>query len=267
MRRARCSPSRRRRPETRPRLQVRAEPGRAPLSTAMPASRSLQVHDEARTRRGGGMARVFIGVDSHQLSVTIEVVDDHESVLATGRFSTDQAGYAAMRKQVRAWPERVWAVEGSNGAGRPLAQRLLADGEHVVDVPAKLSARARLLDTGHGRKTDAHDAHAVAVVAVRTEGLRVLSYDERARGAADAGRPPRGAVPAAGPDRQPVAAAAVRADPREGEEGPDRLAGQGNSRFGAAAGPGRQDPATARGRAADRAGRGRQEDQGPHAKS
>ena len=110
--------------------------------------------------------------------------------LATGRFGTDKAGYAAMRKHVAAWPERVWAVEGSNGAGRPLAQRLLADGEHVVDVPAKLSARARLFDTGHNRKTDAHDAHAVAVVAVRTAGLRVLSYDERARGAADAGRPP-----------------------------------------------------------------------------
>ena len=55
--------------------------------------------------------------------------------------------------------------------------RLLADGERVVDVPAKLSARARLLDTGHNRKTDVHDAHAVAVVAVRTQGLRVLTYD------------------------------------------------------------------------------------------
>jgi len=124
------------------------------------------------------MATVFVGVDPHKLSVTIEVVDDHESVLGTGRFATDKAGYAAMHRCVAAWPERVWAVEGSNGAGRPLAQRLLADGEHVVDVPAKLSARARLLDTGHNRKTDAHDAHAVAVVAVRTEGLRVLSYDE-----------------------------------------------------------------------------------------
>ena len=122
--------------------------------------------------------KVYIGVDPHKLSVTIEVVDDHETVLATGRFSTDNAGYAAMLKHVAAWPERVWAVEGSNGAGRPLAQRLLADGEHVVDVPAKLAARARLFDTGHNRKTDAHDAHAVAVVAVRTQGLRVLAYDE-----------------------------------------------------------------------------------------
>jgi transposase len=123
------------------------------------------------------MTQVFIGVDPHKMSATIEVVDEHETVLATGRFDTDRAGYAAMRKTVARWSERVWAVEGSNGAGRPLAQRLLADGESVVDVPAKLSARARLFDTGHNRKTDAHDAHAVAAVAVRTRGLRVLSYD------------------------------------------------------------------------------------------
>ena len=67
-------------------------------------------------------------------TATIEVVDRHENVLASGRFATDKAGYAAMRKHVAALPDRVWAVEGSNGAGRSLAQRLLADGEHVVDV-------------------------------------------------------------------------------------------------------------------------------------
>jgi hypothetical protein len=82
------------------------------------------------------------------------------------QFGTDKAGYAADAQHVSAWPDRVWAVEGGNGAGRPLVQRLLADGEHVVDVPAKLAVRARLFDTGHNRKTDAHDAHAVAVVAV-----------------------------------------------------------------------------------------------------
>ncbi len=123
------------------------------------------------------MEQVIIGVDPHKLSATIEVVEEHETVLATGRFGTDKAGYAAMRETVSRWPQRVWGVGGSNGAGRPLAQRLLADGELVVDVPAKLSARTRLFDTGHNRKTDAHDAHAVAVVALRTNGLRVLSYD------------------------------------------------------------------------------------------
>src|SRR3954447_5013713 len=123
------------------------------------------------------MAKVIIGVDPHKLSVTIEVVDDHEQMLGSGRFSTDKAGYAAMKKYVKTWPDRVWAVEGANGVGRPLAQRLLEDGERVVDVPAKLAARVRLFDTGHNRKTDAHDAHSIAVVAVRTRTLRVLRPD------------------------------------------------------------------------------------------
>ncbi|WP_148576168.1 IS110 family transposase [Nocardioides caldifontis] len=123
------------------------------------------------------MEKIIVGVDPHKLSATIEVVDDHEKALASGRFATDKAGYAAMRKHVAAWPDAVWAVEGSNGAGRSLAQRLLADGEHVVDVPAKLAGRARMLDTGHGRKTDAHDAHSVAVAAVRAKEPRVLTLD------------------------------------------------------------------------------------------
>ncbi len=123
------------------------------------------------------MQPVIIGVDPHKLSATIEVVDAQETMLGSGRFATDQAGYAAMRRYAKIWPERVWAVEGANGVGRPLAQRLLEAGENVVDVPAKLAARVRLFDTGHNRKTDAHDAHSIAVVAVRTEGLRVLKVD------------------------------------------------------------------------------------------
>ena len=86
------------------------------------------------------MTKVIIGVDPHKLSATIEVVDTHERLLGAGRFRTDQAGYTAMRAYAKTWPQRVWAVEGSNGAGRPLAQRLLEAGEHVVDVPAKLAA-------------------------------------------------------------------------------------------------------------------------------
>ena len=83
------------------------------------------------------MAKVIIGVDPHKLSATIEVVDGQEKLLGSGRFSTDHAGYTAMRAYAKTWPERVWAIEGSNGAGRPLAQRLLEAGEYVVDVPAK----------------------------------------------------------------------------------------------------------------------------------
>ena len=41
----------------------------------------------------------------------------------------------------RKFADRVWAVEGCNGIGRHIAHRLVADGEPVVDVPAKLSAQ------------------------------------------------------------------------------------------------------------------------------
>ena len=55
-------------------------------------------------------------------------------------------------------PQRMWAIEGCQGIGRHIARRLLADGERVVDVPPKLSARTRVFTAGQGRKTDATDA-------------------------------------------------------------------------------------------------------------
>jgi len=114
------------------------------------------------------MGHVVIGMDPHKRSATIEVCDRRERVLSTGRFGTDRAGYRALLAAGRRWPDRVWAVEGCQGVGRHLAQRLVADGEAVIDVPAKLSARVRVFSTGQGRKTDATDAHSVAVAALRT---------------------------------------------------------------------------------------------------
>jgi hypothetical protein len=54
-----------------------------------------------------GVAMVFIGVDPHKLSTTIEVVDGRETVLATGRFGTDKAGYSAIGKLVAAYSEQT----------------------------------------------------------------------------------------------------------------------------------------------------------------
>ena len=121
--------------------------------------------------------RVVIGMDPHKRSVTIEVMDGHEHVLGGGRFATDPAGYRSMLDSVRAWPDRVWAIEGCNGIGRHIAHRLIADGEQVLDVPPKLSARARVFATGQGRKTDATDAHSVALVGTRMTGLRPVVPD------------------------------------------------------------------------------------------
>ena len=101
------------------------------------------------------------------------------AVLGGGRYGTDAAGYRAMLADARRWPERVWAIEGCQGIGRHIATRLLADGEQVVDVPPKLSARTRVFATGQGRKTDATDAHSVALVATRMAGLRPVVDDEQ----------------------------------------------------------------------------------------
>ena len=124
------------------------------------------------------MGQVVIGVDPHKRSATIEVIDQRERVLGKGRFGTDRDGYQAMLAAGRKHTDRVWAVEGCNGIGRHVAQRLVADGETVLDVPAKLSARARVFSTGQGRKTDPVDAHSVAVVALRTPGLRQVVVDD-----------------------------------------------------------------------------------------
>ncbi|MDQ3423978.1 MAG: IS110 family transposase [Actinomycetota bacterium] len=125
------------------------------------------------------MSDVIVGVDPHKKSVTIEAIDEQGKKMATGRFGTDTRDYKAMLGYARQqWPHHRWAIEGAHGVGRPLAQRLLADGETVVDVPAKLAARVRVFDTGHARKTDATDAHAIAAAALRTPDLRVLAFDE-----------------------------------------------------------------------------------------
>ena len=87
--------------------------------------------------------------------------------------------YRAMLACAKHWPNRVWAIEGCQGIGKHIAMRLLADGEDVVDVPPKLSARARVFAAGQGRKTDATDAHSVALVGTRVTGLRPVVDDQQ----------------------------------------------------------------------------------------
>lgn len=60
----------------------------------------------------------------------------------------------------------MWAMEGAAGLGAPLTRQLAADGAEVIDVPAKLAARVRLLSTRHGRKTDEADAVSVGIAAL-----------------------------------------------------------------------------------------------------
>ena len=124
------------------------------------------------------MSEVIVAVDPAKRSHTVEVLDRDERVLATLRVENTTAGYRELRAFARRWRQRRWAVEGARGVGRQLAQRLVADGERVIDVPAKLSTRVRVLDTGHGRKNDPADAHAVGVAALRRRGLTEMTLDD-----------------------------------------------------------------------------------------
>ncbi|MCA0307248.1 MAG: IS110 family transposase [Actinobacteria bacterium] len=125
------------------------------------------------------MEHVVIGMDPHKRSVTIEVITGTEQVLAKHRFDTTAEGFKDLLRYARQWPDRLWAVEGCNGIGRHVASRLVIAGETVVDVPPKLSARLRMFDTRQGRKTDPDDAHAIALVALRMNGLRPVVNDEQ----------------------------------------------------------------------------------------
>jgi hypothetical protein len=71
------------------------------------------------------VARVIIGVDPHKRSATIEVINEREQTIGQGRFATDTDGYKAMLAAGRRHKERGWAVEGCNGIGRHVAQRLV----------------------------------------------------------------------------------------------------------------------------------------------
>jgi transposase len=120
----------------------------------------------------------MIGIDPHKGSHTAFALDAREQrlgqlrVRASGRQADGLLGWAA------GWPTRTWAVEGARGLGHLLAQQLIAAGEHVLDVPPKLAARVRLLDTGQINKNDPNDARSVAVAALRAHDLPRLTVED-----------------------------------------------------------------------------------------
>jgi transposase len=123
---------------------------------------------------------VMIGVDPHKASHTAAALDEHGRLLDRQRIPASLDGYQQLRRWAGRWPQRCWAVEGAHGIGRGLAQRLVGDGEQVLDVPAKLAARVRVLSVGHGRKSDPDDAVSVAVAARHAPSLRQVGVEDQA---------------------------------------------------------------------------------------
>ena len=123
---------------------------------------------------------VMIGVDPHKASHTAAALNQHGQLLDDQRIPATLDGYQALRAWAARWPERCWAVEGAHAIGRALAQRLVGDGERVVDVPAKLAARVRVLSVGHGRKSDPDDAVSIAIAARSASSLRQVGVEDQA---------------------------------------------------------------------------------------
>jgi transposase len=117
---------------------------------------------------------VIIGVDPHKTTHTAVAIDSTEVELGRTRVR-------ANHKQVPhllAWAEplgaRTWAIESATGLGYLLAQQLVDAGETVLDVPATLASRVRVLGTGRSDKNDPNDALSVAIAALRTPALRTV---------------------------------------------------------------------------------------------
>ncbi len=122
---------------------------------------------------------VMIAVDPHKASNTAAVLDPAtKTLIESARFANTMDGYAQLTAFAARWAQRRWAVEGCHGAGRSLAQRLVADGEMVLDVPAKLAARVRVYSRGHGRKTDKDDAVSVGLAALDGTGVLPVACDD-----------------------------------------------------------------------------------------
>jgi transposase len=121
----------------------------------------------------------MIAVDPHKASNTAAVLDPvTKTLIESARFANSEDGYAQLTVFAARWAQRRWAIEGCHGAGRSLAQRLVADGEAVLDVPAKLAARVRVYSRGHGRKTDKDDAVSVGLAALDGTGVLPVACDD-----------------------------------------------------------------------------------------
>jgi transposase len=120
----------------------------------------------------------IIGVDPHKGSHTAVAIDGDERVIGELLVRADRGQRERLRCWAAEFEPRVWAVEGATGPGALLSQQLVGAGETVLDVPPALSARARLLDSGHKDKTDPYDARSAAIVALRNRNLRLVVRED-----------------------------------------------------------------------------------------
>ena len=123
------------------------------------------------------LPRVVIAVDPHKASWTAVAVDDRLRPGDAIRVEVSRAGYRQLRRFAAAGPMPL-GDRGRGRAGCATDRTAGEDGIAVVDVPAKLARRVRLLSTGHGRKTDQADALSVGIAAHTATRLSTAVVDE-----------------------------------------------------------------------------------------
>src|SRR5947207_6890406 len=121
---------------------------------------------------------VIIGVEPHKASHTAVAISDAEEELDRKKVRSGSAQLSQLVSWAEPFEKRTWAIESASGLGYLLAQQLVAAGETVVDVPATLASRARLLATGRSNKNDPNDALSVAIAALRSPNLRRVRSEE-----------------------------------------------------------------------------------------
>jgi transposase len=113
----------------------------------------------------------MIGIDPHKGSHTAVAIDEKEATLSQLKVRATRHQVDELVKWAAGFDSRTWAVESAGGLGYLLSQQLLSVGEDVLDVPATLSARVRVLASGKSGKNDPNDAFSVAVAALRSPGV------------------------------------------------------------------------------------------------
>ena len=115
---------------------------------------------------------VMIGVDPHKASHTAVAIGRDEDQVASVKVRATSRQVDQLLGWAETFEKRTWAIESVGGMGYLLAQQLVARGEDVLDVPATLASRVRVLATGRSNKNDPNDAHSIAVAALRAPVLR-----------------------------------------------------------------------------------------------
>ena len=116
--------------------------------------------------------KVMIGIDPHKASHTAVAIGRDEDQIARVRVRATNRQVEQLLCWAEPFEKRTWAIESVGGLGYLLAQQFVAQGEEVLDVPATLASRIRVLATGRSDKNDPNDAHSIAIAALRAPALR-----------------------------------------------------------------------------------------------